>query len=237
MHLVYIDDSQDHPLYCFSALAVPADQWVHTFREIKQWRRRLRDSDGILITKELHAWKFVSGRGQIADRVVPKGRRCQIFHDTLKFMAGLPSLRLFNVCLPNRQDWAFERLVNRINRTMQAWGSHALLICDEGKEADYTRLVRKMSVQNLIPSQYGVWQDTGRAMRNIPIHRIVEDPFFKKSDKSYFIQLVDFFAYALLRKEKPIASKTRYGLDQAFQRLEPLCVKEACPRDPFGIIR
>lgn len=98
-------------------------------------------------------------------------------------MAGLTSLRLFNVCLPNRQDWAFERLLNRINRTMQAWGSHALLICDEGKEADYTRLVRKMSVHNPIPSQFGVWKDTGRATRNIPIDRIIEDPFFKRSDK------------------------------------------------------
>jgi hypothetical protein len=237
MHLIYIDDSQDPPLYCFSALVVPADQWLDTFRQVKQWRRGLRESDGIFITKEFHAWKFVSGRGQISDRVVPKGRRCQIFHDSLGFIAGLTSLRLFNVCLQDRQDWAFERLLNRINRTMQAWGSHALVICDEGKEADYTRLVRKMSVHNPIPSQFGVWQETGRATRNIPIDRIIEDPFFKKSDKSYFIQLVDFCAYALLRKEKPVASKTRYGLDQAFKRLEPLCVKEACRRDPYGIIR
>ncbi len=236
MHLVYIDDSQDRPLYCFSALAVPADQWLATFRNVREWRRDLRDSDGILITKELHAWKFVSGRGNISDRVVPKGRRCQIFHDSLAFLAGLPSLHLFNSCLRN-QDWAFERLVNRINRTVQAWGSRALLICDDGKESDYIRLVRKMSVHNPIPSQFGIWQDTGRTTRNIPIDRIIEDPFFKKSDKSYFIQLVDFCAYALLRKEKPIPSKVRYELDQAFARLEPLCVKEANPRDQYGIIR
>ena len=152
-------------------------------------------------------------------------------------MSHLSSMRLFNVCVANHQDWAFERLINRINRTMQAWGSHALLICDEGKEADYTRLVRKMCVHNPIPSRFGVWQDTGNSTRNIPIDRIIEDPFFKKSDKSYFIQLVDFCAYALLRKEKPIPSKSKYGLHEAFQQLEPICVKEACPRDQFGIIR
>jgi hypothetical protein len=237
MHLIYIDDSQDNPLYCFSALAVPADHWLDTFREVKEWRRGLRTSDGIFITKELHAWKFVSGRGRISDRVVTKGRRCNLFHGSLDFIAGLTDIKLFNVCLHDRQDWAFERLLNRINRTMQEWRSYALLICDEGKEADYTRLVRKMSVHNPIPSRYGVWQDTGRKTRNIPIERIIEDPFFKKSEKSYFIQLVDFCAYALLRREKPLPSKTRYGLDKAFLRLEPVCVKEACKRDPLGIIR
>ncbi len=32
----------------------------------------------------------------------------------------------------------------------------------------------------------------------------------------------DFCAYALLRQERPIASKTKYGLDQAFNLLEPI---------------
>ena len=54
------------------------------------------------------------------------------------------------------------------------------------------------------------------------IDRILEDPFFKQSDQSYFIQLSDFCAYALLRQERPVESKTRYGLDQAFNLLEPI---------------
>jgi uncharacterized protein DUF3800 len=136
----------------------------------------------------------------------------------------------------NRQDWAFERLLNRINRTMQAWGSHALLICDEGKEAECTRLVRRMGVFNPIPSAYGVWRDSGSMTRNIPIEHIVEDPFFKPSDRSYFIQMADFCAYALLRREHPIPSKTRYGLDKAFNILAPICVTAANRRDPLGII-
>jgi len=237
MHLIYIDDSQDKPTYCFSALAVPDDQWLDTFKAVKGWRKSLRDTDGIYITKELHAWKFVSGRGRIAPDVVTKWRRCQIFREALQFVAGLEHVSIFNVCLDHRQDWAFERLLNRINRTMAAWGSRAILICDEGKEADYTRLTRKMSVYNPIPSQFGIWQDTGKDTKNIPIDRIIEDPFFKSSEKSYFIQMVDFCAYALLRKEKPIPSKSKYGIHLAFQNLDPLCVKVANRRDPYGIIR
>ena len=238
MHLIYIDDSRDEHACVFSALAIPADQWRAAFQKVRQFRRDLKKSDGIYVYQELHAWKFVSGRGNIADRVVPKGRRCQIFKDALQTMAGLPGARLFNAVFPAKEDErAFEWLVNRINRTMQAWDSRAILICDEGKEAAFTRLTRRMGVYNPIPSRCGVWRDTGATAKNIPIERIIEDPFFKQSSESYFIQLVDFAAYALLRREVPVASKTKYGLDQAFASLSSILVREARPGDPEGIIR
>lgn len=239
MHLIYIDDSRDEQLCVFSALAVPADEWRNAFEQVRQFRRDLKKSDGIYVYTELHAWKFVSGRGQIADRVVTKGRRCQIFKETLEMMTNLPGARLFNaVFLPAKEDErAFEWLLNHINRTMQAWDSRAILICDEGKETAYTRLVRRMGVYNPIPSQFGVWLDTGATTKNIPLDRIIEDPFFKTSSQSYFIQLVDFCAYALLRRERPVPSKTKYGLDQAFNLLSPILVREASTRDPEGIIR
>lgn len=238
MHLIYIDDSRDERLCVFSALAIPADQWQDAFKSVKDFRRSLRKSDGIYVHVELHAWKFVSGRGKISDRVVTKGRRCQIFKDALRHVSTLPGARLFNAVFPASQELrAFERLLNRINRTMLSWDSHAILICDEGKEKIYTRLARRMHVYNPIPSQFGRWPDTGTPVRNIPIERILEDPFFKRSEQSYFIQLVDFCAYALLRRENPILSKTRYGLDKAFGLLSPILVLEASQYDPEGIIR
>jgi hypothetical protein len=66
---------------------------------------------------------------------------------------------------------------------------------------------------------------------------VIEDPFFKKSQQSYFIQLADFCAYALLRRERPLPSKTRYGLDQAFSLLSSILVRQASQRDSEGIIR
>jgi len=238
MHLIYIDDSRDEKLCVFSALAVSADQWQEAFAKVRAFRRDLKKSDGIYVYKEFHAWEFVSGRGKIADRVVAKDRRCQIFKEALQLVASLPGARLFNAVFPAKQDErAFERLLNRIHRAMEAWGSYAILICDTGKEDNYTRLARRMQVYNPIPSKYGTWQDTSTPVKHIPIARIIEDPFFKRSDQSYFIQLVDFCAYALLRRERPIPSKTKYGLDRAFQLLTPILVLEASTRDPEGVIR
>ena len=238
MHLIYIDDSKDEEICVFSALAVPIDQWHAAFRQVRDFRRQLRKAYGIYVHKELHAWKFVSGRGRPSDRVVTKGQRAAIFKDMLRLLTNLPGVRLFNAVFPRKQDEkAFERMLNRIDRALQAWGSHAVLVCDKGKEIAYTRMVRRMYVYNPIPSQYGVWLDTGQSWKNIPLERIVEDPFFKDSAQSYFIQLVDFAAYALLRRERPVPSKTRYGLDKAFNLLVPILVREATRKDPEGIIR
>lgn len=238
MHLIYIDDSRDPRLGVFSALAVPADSWKDVFLALRDFRRRIKRDDGILVHKELHAWEFVSGRGRIANRVVPKGRRCQIFRDILTMAGGLPGCRLFNATFPHKADTkAFEWLLNRINRTMQAWDSHCILIIDEGKEPEYTRLARKMHVFNPIPSQFGHWAETGKPHKNIPIDRILEDPFFKDSRMSYFIQLADFCAYALLRRELPVESKNKYGINKGFAQLSPILVREASRYDPEGIIR
>lgn len=238
LHLIYIDDSADEALAIYSALAIPATQWRTAFQKVRQFRQDLRRTHGIYLFKELHAWKFVSGRGQISNRTVTKYERAGIFGQTLDLMTQLPGAQLFNAAFPKAgQAIAFERLLNRVNRALQGWNSHGVLICDQGNEAAFTRLVRRMGVYNPVPSRRGVWEDTGSTWKNMPIDRIIEDPFFKASDQSYFIQLCDFAAYALLRRERPLASKTRYGLDQAFARVSPILVRKASAKDPEGIIR
>ncbi|MDH3405621.1 MAG: DUF3800 domain-containing protein [Gammaproteobacteria bacterium] len=235
MHIVYIDDSNHPPIYTFSAIVIEAERWRTVFNTIKTWRSELKKTDNIDVYREFHAVDFISGHGKLGPAIVVKWRRCEIFKAGLSLLANQEGVSLFNVCL-NRQDWAFERLLNRINRTMQVWDSNAILICDQGKEAEYTALVRKMGVYNPIPSRYCVWPD-GHQNRNIPIDRIIEDPFFKISTRSFLIQMADFCAYALLRREVQLASKNKYGLHKAFELLGPICFKDANQKDQFGIIR
>lgn len=111
-----------------------------------------------------------------------------------------------------------------------------MLIWDEGKESQHRRLTRRMGVHNPIPSAYGMWE-TGNVTKNIPLEHILEDPVFKPSEQSYFIQLTDFVAYALLRREHPLPSRAKYGLHTAFDVLSPVLVTAASGTDPEGIIR
>jgi uncharacterized protein DUF3800 len=238
MYLVYLDDSRDDSLCVASALVIHESDWLNVFRRIQQFRQELKKSDGLLIRKEWHATDFVSGHGRIADGVVTKGRRAAIFTETLKLLGGLPEFRLFNAVFPRKKDvWAFERLLNRINRAMVDDHQAALLVWDSGKEGIYRGLSRRMSVFNPIPSRFGYWPDSGATTKNIPLDRIIEDPVFKDSAQSYFLQLVDFCAYALLRRENPVESKTKYGLDTAFNNLGPILWLPTTEDDPEGILR
>jgi hypothetical protein len=229
MHLVYIDDSYERPYITVAAIAIPAAQWRDCFALVREWRHKLKITDGILINREFHATEFVAGRGRLGPKIITKHRRSQIFHSAFVLMNSIPSLRMFSACRSDNADWAFERLITRIHKTMEAWDSYALLICDEGKEVEYTRLSRKLAVFNPIR--------VGPYLNNVATKRILEDPFFKKSDRSYFIQLADFCSYGLLRREKRLASKDKYGIHKGFDCLANVVVREASPRDPMGVIR
>jgi len=235
MHLIYVDDSKDQKLACFSALSISEDNWQGALAHLNEMRRQLRESDGLFTRKELHATEFVAGRGRIAQNVIPKARRVALFDFVLTSVRMLPGAQLFNAAVPkNDEERAFEYLLNRIEVNMSKSGSRAMIISDEGKS--YDAMLRRMRHFNFIPSKHGHWHEHGSA-RNIPIERIIEDIVYRDSKRSLFIQVVDFCAFALLRRESQIASRNKYGLHLSFDILEPIIVKRANSRDPLGIIR
>ena len=239
MWFAYIDESKDPGhFYIYTALITNGERWASTFGKVKDFRRQLRDEHGIYIAKELHAWKFAGGRGRIAPHAIPKPERAEIFRKVVKFVADCKSFAVVSSCNTNQQ-YAFERLMNRLNRTANRFDARLLLFFDEGEEVGITRSIRKMRVHNPIPSNQGVWADTGAATRNIVLSNIVEDPVFKDSENSFFIQLADFCAYALLRMERPIPSRTSLGYNTIYEELRPACRKFTNPNDPrgMGIIR
>jgi hypothetical protein len=195
----------------------------------------------------------------------------------LRLVAQLPQVLLINVCLDargraNPQMDAWDRLINRIERTMlefeqrelplrrglvakipEGYGDddrnrlevrlsgyrpRAIIFADEGREPEITKAIRKMSVFNPVPSRFGRWAG-GNAAQNIPVQRIVEDPVFKKSHQSFFIQLADCVAFALLKREVAATPLVKqYGIGKMFDRtVAGVCYKPASPRDPHGVVR
>jgi hypothetical protein len=239
MWFVYLDESKEsNKFYVYSALIVESDAWNSTFDAVKSFRKDLRKNYGIYMRQELHAWKFAGGKGQIADKPINKAERAKIFAEVMGFIAN-PKLFKIISSVNTDEFYAFDRLINRVNRTAEANKTNAILICDEGQEAVFTRRLRKMRVHNPIPSNQGAWGSSGAATKNITTDFIIEDPFFKDSRSSYFIQLVDFCAYALLRSERPLASRTALGYDKMYDILQPITMSVNNARDPrkLGIIR
>jgi Protein of unknown function (DUF3800) len=125
----------------------------------------------------------------------------------------------------------------RIDQRLNIYRSRAVIFADEGREIEITKALRKMHVFNPIPSQFGSWP-TG-ATKNITTERIIEDPVFKPSDRSYLIQMADCVAFALLKREVPPTPKiAHYDIDKMFDKtLRGICFRPASPREPLGIVR
>jgi len=235
----YIDESKEAgQLYIYTAIVTNGERWQQAFTKVKAFREELRREHGIFLSQELHAWKFAAGKGRVSDRVLSKQDRALIFRKVLRFIVESRAFAVVGSCNRNEQ-YAFERLINRLDRTARAKQENLLLFFDEGEQAEITRRIRRMRVHNPIPSRFGTWQDSGSTTKSIPLSSIVEDPIFKDSAGSYFIQLADFCAYALLRMERPIASRSCLGYDTAFEELREATRVITNRSDPrgMGIIR
>lgn len=275
--LFYIDESFDSEKFCLSAIGIRHSEWRECFQRVRQHRTVLKEDFGIFMRKEVHSHQFVGGRRHISDRTIGKHDRSRIFEGLLRLVAQLPNVMIINICLDRKgrsdvQLDAWDRLMNRIERTMLAFEERelplrrdliseaatgmseqrkhqlevrlnlyrpvALIFADQGREPEITRALRKMSVYNPIPSMVGDWGG-GIAAKNIPVQRVIEDPVFKRSHQSYFIQLADAVAYALLKREvAPTPHVKRYGIDKFFDRtLTGVCHRPASKSDPLGIVR
>lgn len=235
MHFIYIDDSKDQKLACFSALIMPTAAWRPNLDAVLSIRRKMRASDGIYMRKELHGTEWNGGKGRLAPHPIGKGRRAQLFDFFLNELAQLQNLKIINAAVPYGEDErAFEYMMNRIQKNMAVASSECIILSDEGK--NYDKLLRKMRVYNHIPSRLGQWE-TGKPSKNIVTDRILEDIVYRDSRKSYFIQAADFCAYALLRHESHLPSKNAYGLHLSFKLLIPILVRQANAKDSLGIIR
>ncbi len=124
-----------------------------------------------------------------------------------------------------------------IERRVVPYSAHALLLADQGHEQEIVRLRRKLSVMNYVPSRFGSWGNA--PAKNIPLTHLVEDALFRDSAHSYFIQLVDCVAFALLKRESaPTPQVKKYNLHKAFDaHLIGICVTQASHGDPLGIVR
>ena len=121
---------------------------------------------------------------------------------------------------------------------LRAFKSCGLIVADEGRQLEVTKILRKMRVYNPVPSAFGSWA-SGEPTRNITTQHLIEDPVFKPSHRSYFIQLADCAAFALLKRETaPTPRIKKYRIDRMWdQTIRRVAFRQASRGDPDGIVR
>ena len=234
MRLIYIDESKDiqNDICAYSALCINSEEWHPVFDELVEFRRSLKSHYSIPVTFEMHASDFTAGRGKYLFNSINRDDRITIYKSFISVAAKWTDIRVLNAIgrLRSGQFRIFEWLIKHLDTMLRIEGGYGLLICDEGDNSVLTKVTRKMRKGMVVPSK----SSNGIISQS---RNIVEDPVFKDSCESYFIQLVDFIVHAFLRFEYPLKNKA--FLEDIFLQLEPVLYGKTLLRDvkKLGIIR
>lgn len=247
---MYVDESGDSGLinspteyFVLSGLVVHESRWRDFLAALIALRRKLRASYGLPVRTEIHAAHFINKK----PIDLPRNTRLATLRVTIDELAKLDYVSITNVVTKKAgkaADYdvflrAWQTLFQRFENTLTAGnfpGGHrddyGIVITDATSGKKLSQLVRKMAVINYIPNN--AWFGVGS--RNLPITRVIEDPYGKDSAHTLPVQMADVAAYFLHQKYKPSAYIKRHHAETYFDRLQPVLNRVASRNNALGIV-
>lgn len=229
--------------YAISGIILNIEKWQDTLDKIIGFRKTLRDKYGFLIRRELKGSSFFHlKKSSFFENTTYNSRkkRLSAYHFIMREMMNvLSDVKVINLFLDKTKtsispdlyfNVCWQNILERYEIFLTKNNGFGIFIPDEGNEKELVRLTRKLRKFNPVTSHFG-------GSYSFKTKSIVEDPFHRDSKDSYLIQLCDLIVHALYRREEPKGSFKKYNGDRLLNYLEPLFLKEATRKDPFGIIR
>jgi len=250
LYLMYVDESGDSglggsPLYVLCGVVVHELRWRQSLDQIIDFRRRMKQMHGLPMREEIHAGQFIQNQRALPG--IQKHIKLGIMRAFADELATMPDLSVITILIDKRNKrtgydvfemgWKallqrFENgIVNRNLKGPQNPDERGIILPDNTDTTKVTKILRKMRRFNPIPSR------GGGASRNTPVQMIVEDPSFRDSRDSYFIQAADLGAFLLYQKTLPCGYIRRKHAVNYFDRLNPVLYIEASRTDIQGIVR
>lgn len=253
MFLMYVDESGDPGLtnsptnyYILSGLVLHELRWRESLDQLISFRRRMQGAFGLRMREEIHAAKMIVNPGKLVR--IKRNDRLSILRFFANELATMSHLSIINVVVdksgkPNGYDpfiMAWKVLLQRFENTMSHRNfpgptnpdERGIVFPDNTDNKKLTQLLRQMRRYNQVPNQ----PQFGLGARNLLLTNIIEDPNFRNSEHSFFIQAVDLTAYLLYQKLSPNSYFKRKGAKDYFDRLQPVLCKVASRNNSLGIV-
>jgi len=210
----------------------------------------MRTNYGLPIRTEIHAAEFINRRvSAVGGRLISRQDRLSILQDVLDELARTNFISITNVVVRKSDkvsrvppydifDVAWGTLFQRFENTMgyanfpgQFKDDYGMVITDATAGKKLLRKVREMAAYNPIPNDTAF----GGGYRNLPIVRVIEDPYGKDSSETLPIQMADVAAYFLHQRLRPNSFVQRMNARQYFDRLLPVLNIHASRANQFGV--
>lgn len=254
MFLMYTDESGDTGLvnsptrfYVLTGLVMHELRWRECLDQLIDFRRRMRATFGLKLREEIHATELINKPGPL--QRIKKHDRLTILRMLARELSSMPNINVINVVVdkqskPPEYDCfsrAWQALIQRFENTMRYHNfpgprnadDRGLILPDRTDDKKLVQLLRRMRYFNPVPNQTAF----GMGSRNLQIKLVVEDPAFRDSTHSYFVQACDTLAYLLKQRLDPSSFMRKKGGNHYFNLLSPILCKAASTKDPDGIVR
>jgi hypothetical protein len=244
---MYVDESGDTGLsasptsyFVLSGLVVHESRWRDFLNQLVDFRRRLRTNYGLPIRSEIHAAEFVNRRVRAVGRsLISRPDKLSILQNVLDELARTRFISITNVVV-RKSDKIGRTPPYDIFDTAMIYAyfpgrfkdDYGMVITDATAGNKLLRKVRRMAVYNPIPND----PTFGGGYRNLPIVRVIEDPYGKDSSETLPIQMADVAAYFLHQRLKPNSFVQRMNARQYFDRLLPVLNAHASRANQFGVV-
>jgi hypothetical protein len=251
---MYVDESGDCGLvnsptryFVLSGLVVHELRWQIYLEELIKFRQQLKQKYGLRLREEFHAAALINHPGVLVR--IKRNDRLTMIREYADFIASLKDINLINIVIDKEKkpsgfevfSTAWRSLIQRFENTISHHNftgptnpdERGLVFCDHTDNKKLMHLLRQMRHYNPVPHKGHLV--TG--YRNLPLQYIIEDPSFRDSEHSYFIQAVDLAAFLLYQHLTPCTYLKKRAGQNYFNRIRPILCLKASANDPAGIVR
>lgn len=248
MYFCYVDESGDagayeagkqntgSPYFILVGLVIHNNRWKVALDTLKGFRKEIARQAYLPYDIEFHCAELIDPRKikeytqiSIPDRWRLINRYATTIgqHTAFKIMGVVIDKSKSNLTPEQYGTEAITKLYQAFDEFLRSEQTNGLVFIDRTNEKHINTHVRKLL-------------GTGASGETIPDARIgwvIEDPIFRASKDSMFIQSTDVVAYTLKEMEFPQASRKKFNADRIFSgRLSPILYHSKIS-DSDGIIR
>ncbi len=250
MYLMFIDEAGDPGLvnsptryFMLSGLVVHDSQWQPYLEEILKFRKEMKVIYNLKLREEIHSARMINNPGDLVR--IKRNDRLSILRNFADLLSKMDGLSIINIVVDKQDraantdifEVAWKALLQRFENTIKHGNfpqkSHpnekGMIFTDTTDSIKLRKLLRKMRAYNPITSQYSGYLA-------LPLNHIIEDPNFRDSAFSYYIQAADLASFLLYQYFAPNAYMKKIGGKNYFKRLEPILCKKASRTHEYGIV-
>jgi hypothetical protein len=246
MYIAYVDESGDPgrntritKYFTLSGIIVADSNWKPFLDRVKAFRKGLKKDFGLTLKADLRAADLWHNSGDFEKLNLNYADRRRIFRKTAEFLRYSQEVAILNVSINKGSPQlpstgkiggiAWTMFLQRFENWLVARQELGIVVNDEGHERLTRMLSRRMKVYNPIPSHYGGYYQS-------PLVKIIEDPFPRRSQYSYFVQLADISAYLARLRHNHTSRQAKWGIHKLYKRIKPRYILEASKKDNYGFV-